>query len=766
MPVQAIPLVVTLAASLGVTVPFLANLSIENNIDLSTYDYDPSDLTAYEDLFPKQAELKRIKEFKTYEDSFYPKPVTENTDLSGIILETKKDDKEVKETINEQGELLFDVPDQMPEPPEDPDWKIKPNWKNIATYLLEEAVDQTVTKLEDKFIDLQKEKKKGVTFAPEKTNEILRLHKFRLQKVLDGKTETYPGNPINERIVLNGPKGSDLPPIAIGDINFEDWTNKITLSDEEIFNQKDWYKKVFESFNVIAEGDQKVRDTIARAWLSGQINESPTNALTNVLYIYEQFKRGVPFNAVKGKSLPAPTNNVKSIIYGKDIKSGIGPKISDFIDAGEGKVTRSIMEDDKSGGIPFVVDVHTARDTGMVDQTYLNKLEDLGYIIPENIKTDFGKGGIQGTKYENRSLYGQDLTKYLNDINWKGKNDWSPTEVQAIGWMNLTKMYGELGTSGDIDGALNRNLRRLSMEVDPAKGSPWSVQYGEAYNALDDDEKFSITEQVTNKAIEFVSELTGINFSGNVHGTGGWNLDQNPSTVQQGYMSKEAGREAASMLGYLLNQQEVWLNTAKELTKNPVNYSLDIVEDGTQNLRDSASLSSLFERIINQDPYKLFRGYQPIIVDGNAGIRIIVDKEAISKAIKEQKIKRSEILPYIQQFSNEQLSDITNDLNLNTNNYISEIELEILVNDWTKDKLGGNFKNNFSDKSTTAPESTGRSNIYNFGEQLTKFFASLVNKDSKKITEQTIKKLTKKKLGGTIEIPEFHFGGFIDINRL
>ena len=30
------------------------------------------------------------KKFKTYEDSFYPKPVTENTDLSDIILQTKK----------------------------------------------------------------------------------------------------------------------------------------------------------------------------------------------------------------------------------------------------------------------------------------------------------------------------------------------------------------------------------------------------------------------------------------------------------------------------------------------------------------------------------------------------------------------------------------------------------------------------------------------------------------------------------------------------
>ncbi len=685
-----------------------------------------------------------------------------DTSLDNIVLQTKKDDDDEKiTTIDQEGRILPDLPDQMPDPNDDGP-KIDINWKRLAEVLMEEAVDQTVTKLEDKFIDIQKKKKKGVNFAPEKTDNITRLHKLRLQNIIDGKTDTYPGGPQNDRIVLNGPEGSNLPPIAIGNINFEDWTNKITLSDEEIFNQKDWYKKVYESFDVVTGGDKDLRDKVARAWLSGQINESPTNALTNVLYIYEQYKRGVPFDEVKGKGLPAPTNNIKSIIYGRDIESGIGPKIADFIDAGEGLETRSIMNNDKAGGSPFVVDVHTARDTGMVDPTYLNKLRELGYIVPENIKTDFGAGGIAGTKYENRSLFGQDLTKYLNDINWKGKNDWIPAEIQAIGWMNLTKMYGELGTSGDIDMALNRNLRRLNMEVDPAEGSPWFVKYGEKYNALPDNKKFIVNEEVTAKAIEYVRELTGIDFSNNVFGTGGWQEAQAPTTVQQGYMSKESAKEAASMLGYLLNQNEVWVNTAKELTKNPNHFALDILEEGSENLRNSDNIKSLFERIINADPNSLFRGYHPIVTqDGKAGIRIIVDKETI----KNSPLKKADILPYIQEFTQNQLNDITNDLNLNASTYISEIELEKIVNNWKKDKQGGSFKNNFSNLITAITQGGDRPNIYNYAEELTKFFAQLPQRETKTI-QDTTKKITKKKLGGSIEIPSFHFGGFIDVNRL
>ena len=137
-----------------------------------------------------------------------------------------------------------------------------------------------------------------------------------------------------------------------------------------------------------------------------QTNKASTNANVNFS------------DNVKGKGLPAATNNVKSIIYGKEIEGGIGPKISDFIDAGLDKNSRSWMGGSSTGGQPFVVDVHTARDTGLVDQTYLNHLEKLGYIIPEDIKIDFGQGGITGTKYENRALFGQGLTKYLNETKW------------------------------------------------------------------------------------------------------------------------------------------------------------------------------------------------------------------------------------------------------------------------------------------------------------------------------------------------------------
>jgi hypothetical protein len=617
--------------------------------------------------------------------------------------------------------------------------------------------------------DIEKRKKteaKGLVFPKEKTANNLRLHTMRLKNILDGKAEAYPGGPKNERIVLQPPEGSGLPPIAIGNITFQDWEDKIIGNQETILEDANWYAKVFDSFDVMTNGDKKRNEILAKAWLAGQINLSPVNALANVIYIHEQWKRGVPFEDVKGKGLPVAVNNVKSIIYGEKMEGGAGPKISDFIDSGYGNITRSIMGHNSEGGHPFVVDIHTARDTGLIDSAYLNHLKKLGYIIPEGIEIDFGQGGITGTRYENRALFGQDLTRYLNDKNWMGKNDWTPSQIQAIGWMNLTRMYGE---SGDIDMALNRNLRRIAMEVDPGEGSPWQLTYGEKYNALSDEKKFKINELVTVKAIDFVNQLTGIDFSGNVHGTGGWELIQNPSTVQETYASQEAAEEAASLLGLFNNQTEILVSSTKELTKNPQHYSLFIIEDGSTNLRDSNTLKGLFERIINNDPAGLFRGYQPIMVKGQPGIQIIIDKDTISKAIAEKRIKKADILPYIQEFSENGLTNATKDLDFAVKNYISEANVKKIVNDWTKQKNGQSFIDNISEKFKSIAEDTGRSTIDYFREQLTKYLAELLQQESKtieKITDETVKKLTKKKYGGLIDVPKFHFGSFIDVHRI
>ena len=373
------------------------------------------------------------------------------------------------------------------------------------------------------------------------------------------------------------------------------------------------------------------------------------------------------------------------------------------------------------GGSPFVIDIHSARETGLVDPIYINHLKRLGYEVPDDIIIDVGGGGIKGPMYENRAIFGKELTEHLNSINWMGKSDWKPREIQAIGWNNLTRLTGDVQAGGNIDSALARNLRRISMEVDPGEGSPWAKEFGEDYNNLPDEDKFSINERTTSKAIEIVSKRTGVSLYGNVHGTGGWELYQNPSTVMEGFQSHEAAVETAARLGHMLNQTEVWVNSAKTLTKNPKHYGLDIIENtGSTNLRDTNTLTNLFEKIIEADPNGLFRGYQPIIVDGQPGIRIIIDKDAI----KGSPLTIEQAKKYIDEFTSTEgaLTGLLEDLNFDVETVISEIELTKLGNDWKRTKDGKSYKTNIRNIGRSSAEGGSRTDLDTDGEELTNFF--------------------------------------------
>ena len=567
----------------------------------------------------------------------------------------------------------------------------------------------------------------GIPFDKTVTDNNLRLHKMRLDKVTQGVP--YPGGPKNERTVIKAPNDT-LPDFVVGKITFDDWikrTEKL-LTKEEIMTEKDWYDGVFKEFDKLAGEDQATLRKIGEAWLSAQQNETPATAMTNVLFIFEQFKRGVPRSEVKGKGLPSANKIASDIIYGEKITGGAGQKISDFIDSGYGKSTRSIMGNNPDGGSPFVVDVHTARDTGLVDRKLLNHLKRLGYKVPDNIILDVGEGGIKGPMYENRAVFGRELTEHLNSISWQGKNDWTPQEVQAVGWMALSnKLTGEGGRSGNTATAMTRNTRRISMEVDPGEGSPFATKFGEDYANLDDASKFDINQKVTEKAINFVNKQEGLNLNYNVHGTGGWELYQNPSTVSQVISSREGAVKAGAKLGYLLNQTEVWVNTAKKITKNPQNYGVDIIETGTtKNLRNSEDLKDLFEKIVDTDKNGLFRGYQPIVVDGQPGIRIIIDNEAI----KGSPLTKAQAQEYIQKFASKDgdLSKILANLNFDVKTATHEIELTKLRNDWKENPNGESYRSYFSDERRTTTKGGTGSNIDNFGSELENFFGQEITK--------------------------------------
>jgi hypothetical protein len=466
----------------------------------------------------------------------------------------------------------------------------------------------------------------GLIFPEDETAERLRL-KVQRRQAFEEKGKAMPGAPKNPRTVIKAPKDSGLPDFVVGDIRPQDWVARTEnlLKPDEIQQYGRWYDDVRGTFLKYTDGDEKLTDKYMRAWLVANQNIGVEGAFNNVLLQAEQFARKVPQDQMRAGGLPFATQAARNALQDQPITEGVGLKIADFVDSAEGKSSRSIYGNAREAGAPFVVDIHTARDTGLVDDILLNHLERSGYKVDRNkIKTDLATGPTD-TQYENRADFGRDLTSYLNQNNWQGRSDWTPKEIQAIGWMAMTKLTRD--AADDTVTALERSLRRLSMEFSPGKGSPWATQFGERFKTLDPEGQRELTQVATSRAVEMAKQVSGIDLRNIVHGSGGWQKFQNPATVAQALATKEGSEIAANALGYLLNQTEVWSNAVKSMTKNPKAFAIDFVQLKGDDLSTDQGIMGFWEKVMEADPTGLFVGYRPIrTADNQPGIRVIIDK--------------------------------------------------------------------------------------------------------------------------------------------
>ena len=284
------------------------------------------------------------------------------------------------------------------------------------------------------------------------------------------------------------------------------------------------------------------------------------------------------------------------------------------------------MDGRPDGGSPFVVDVHTARDTGVVDQELINHLTRLGYD-PEalsKLKIDMTTSPSE-PMYENRAKFGRDLTDHLNQMGWKGRQDWTPDEIQAVGWMGMTKLTRN--AEEDSESGLGRNLRRISYELAPGEGSPWEATYGKGFESLPDEDRYGITQKMSDSAMKHAQQLSGINVQNLVHGTGAWENYQNPAAVTQTLSTQRGADIAAAALGHMLQQTEVWHNRVKPMSNNPKGFALDFIEKGSNNLAEPGALRDFWGKVMEADPHGIVKGYQPITLPtGETGLRALFDK--------------------------------------------------------------------------------------------------------------------------------------------
>ena len=380
-------------------------------------------------------------------------------------------------------------------------------------------------------------------------------------------------------------------PITIGgDVKeggkpFKDWIAETTpgvwLTQEQLTQARQWYREVHDVFFKVF--GEKQAPKMLMSWLASQQNVAPSEGLALVLK-YVDKADGI--DSLHGSKGGLAWEKVQALVNDKTPEGGYGAKLSDFADAGTGKLVRTYVGGDPRGGQPFVADIWTGRDSGSIDEVTIGRLVDMAnegnlfaggerltakvtdfktvtkkdgsvaklpkkarFRFPDGsgftLKRDL-TGSPYGAPYEGMSKWGNDLTRHLNEIKFDGGN-WTAPEAQAVGWVRTQLQYGV--NPQDINSMLNRNTQNVFAELNYDFGSKLPTAYP-SLKSLPLDVAKKITEYVVGKTVRGLSEIIGgsskyirdITLS-----TGSWHGDANPNVIIRLLSTKEAADQLAKI---------------------------------------------------------------------------------------------------------------------------------------------------------------------------------------------------------------------------
>lgn len=339
---------------------------------------------------------------------------------------------------------------------------------------------------------------------------------------------------------------NDGKKMVVGDITFDDWAERVESMDPaDIQDFRNWYPSARGDF----EGMFGKRDApkYMLGWLLGNQNESPAGAFRNLLRAEDKV-RGLLQTYTAGLG----EEKIIQSLTGADIASGAGPKLMDFVDAGEGKDVRTYMGDDPRAGAPAVMDVHTTRDMGYVDETFHKYLVDRFGDQAADVLVDV-TGGPKETQYERGSEKMQAFSEEANRRGFLG-GGWSPSEIQAVGWKYMGDEVG--GGVQTIEQAIQSNIRRLSTELAFGIGSPLHQEFGGVWDNMPIKDQQWLTDQVFRDTLPTLMEIVGVRGQANLAG-GNYGGVSPPSIQLDAFASPERAADMADMIGLIYQQDEV-----------------------------------------------------------------------------------------------------------------------------------------------------------------------------------------------------------------
>lgn len=327
-----------------------------------------------------------------------------------------------------------------------------------------------------------------------------------------------------------------------------------------------WYRELGPMFEKFFGDDAPA---IIRGFAVSQANDSPAGGLQAVLRLRDKLING---EYIKPNEASVVSDSIQAAIKGEHVSKGMAAKLHDFTDSLEGKSTRTWVGNDIAGGSPTAIDIQAQRDLGRIDPKILRTLRERHGLPVAHLQLEHQeriltrlmknpernaaeivkqKAKIRAFKAENRdaikegrasglvmdnplssatgSSYNaalreyQAVTDHYNAVGAFGKNDWTPAEVQALGWSAIQRFHGVTPENATV--AIDRNTAHISFET--LNGIGGFAEAPASYR-----EALALTKQSEDRVRQIVQEENAF-WREAYYAPGGWEGSITPSVQLQ-----------------------------------------------------------------------------------------------------------------------------------------------------------------------------------------------------------------------------------------
>jgi hypothetical protein len=440
-----------------------------------------------------------------------------------------------------------------------------------------------------------------------------------------GKRKPGVGAPKNPRIELTKQDGTA---VIIGSDAAADSMLRIKQnlpSDEAIWEAALWHDKmaqgIADHFDVENAGGYKIAFGLTQA------ANSPQKGIGDVL-ITERKVAGHP-EPRSAASTPATALEISEVLSGRPPTSGIGQKISAFIDNAFGKKTRTEMNDDPRFGAPVSGDRWDFRSQ-YVDYAYKQWLTKTFGEQVEGIKLDTPNnpqysGRVSPPQFEHLVRTRNAQVEEFNRTKFAGHDDWTPDRIQAADWAAIKIQQGDPPMA--VPDIFASYFSQSPMELAWGSNSPYSKFYPDLHE-LPWEKNVAITTHVLTKLATAIGEQLGVRVLASEPVSGTYKTYVNPNIEFTLFGTEKARQEWTQAMAHAANQEAVLAYHLRAANKGSVGvYDLTAESPlAAAKLQDRAFLVKYLEALQAKDPR--FDGVEVLAVDGKPTLRIVkVNKE-------------------------------------------------------------------------------------------------------------------------------------------